>query len=86
MIACLSDCQIKCGKQRRNSNTRIYRGKDATKNMFPWYIDLKIGYPDIKNPNKKNSFLEIFGGGALISKQHILTVAHIFYPNLKKLV
>ena len=84
MIVCLSDCQIKCGKQRRNSNTRIYRGKDATKNMFPWYIDLKIGYPDIKNPNKKNSFLEIFGGGALISKQHILTAAHLFYPHMKK--
>ena len=80
MIACLSDCQIKCG----NSNTRIYRGKSATKNMFPWYIDLKIGYPDIKNPNKKNSFLEIFGGGALISKQHILTAAHLFYPHMKK--
>ena len=82
MIACLSDCQIKCG----NSNTRIYRGKDATKNMFPWYIDLTVGYPDIEDPEKKNDFLKKYAGGALISKQHILTVAHTFYPHLKKLV
>ena len=62
MTACLSDCQMKCAKQRKNSNSRIYRGKDATKNMFPWYIDLTIGYPDIKDPNSKNGFVEKFGG------------------------
>ena len=84
MITCLSDCHIKCGKQEGNSNARVYRGKDATKNMFPWYIDLTVGYPDIKDPNKKNGFLENFGGGALISKQYILTVAHLFYPHMKK--
>ena len=86
MITCLSDCHVKCGKQERNSNARVYRGKDATKNMFPWYIDLTVGYPDIEDPEKKNDFLKKYAGGALISKQHILTVAHIFYPNLKKLV
>ena len=84
MTACLSDCQMKWAKQRKNSNSRIYRGKDATKNMFPWYIDLTIGYPDIKDPNSKNGFVERFGGGALISKLHILTVAHLFYPDMKK--
>ena len=84
MTACLSDCQMKCAKQRKNSNSRIYRGKDATKNMFPWYIDLTIGYPDIKDPNSKNGFVERFGGGALISKLHILTAAHLFYPHMKK--
>ena len=84
MTACLSDCQMKCAKQRKNSNSRIYQGKDATKNMFPWYIDLTIGYRDIKDPNSKNGFVERFGGGALISKLHILTAAHLFYPHMKK--
>ena len=81
MITVLSDCKIKCGKKRTNSTARIYRGKDATKNMFPWYIDLEINLLDPKN---QNSFLNFQGGGALISKKHILTVAHSFYPNYEK--
>ena len=84
VIVCLSDCQMECGKPRKNPNSRIYRGKDATKNMFSYYIDLTVGYPDIKDPNSKTGFVQIFGGGTLISKQHILTVAHLFYPQMKK--
>ena len=83
MIAYLSDCQNKCGKQGRNSNAKIYNGQNATQNMFPWYVDLKIGFPDFKHPKNPKSFVNFHGGGTLISKKHILTVAHLFYPNYK---
>ena len=73
----LSVCNSKCGG--KNGNTRIYKGKKASKDSFPWYIDLKLEYPEIKNP--ENSVKGTWkGGGALISKKHVLTVAHIFYP------
>ena len=84
MIAYLSDCQNKCGKQGRNSNAKIYNGQNATQNMFPWYVDLKIGFPDFKHPKNPKSFVNFHGGGTLISKKHILTVAHSFYPNYEK--
>ena len=73
MASNLSVCNSKCGG--KISNSRIYKGKDASKDMFPWYIDLKLEYPEIKNPDDSQK-----GGGALISMKHILTVAHIFYP------
>ena len=76
----LSVCNSKCSG--KIGNTRIYKGKNASKDRFPWYIDLTLEYPEIKNPDdsEKGTWK---GGGALISKKHILTVAHIFYP-LKK--
>ena len=36
---------------------------------------------NLLDPKNQNSFLNFQGGGALISKKHILTVAHSFYPN-----
>ena len=59
-------------------NARIYKGREAKKNAFPWYIDLEVEYPSIKDPEKPKENLKIEAGGSLISKYHILTVAHIF--------
>ena len=57
-----------------NSNTRIFRGTDATKNKFPWYIQITLNFP---NRNKKEFYSQ--GGGVLISMKHILTVSHLFF-------
>ena len=67
-IAYFSDCQLKCGKKGKKSNAKIYRGRSATKNMFPWYIDLVVGFPDIKDPKNTKEFLKFDAGGALIRK------------------
>ena len=56
-----------------NSNARIFRGSDATKNKFPWYIHIIVNFYD--------DGFDINGGGVLISMKHILTVAHLFFGN-----
>ena len=61
-----------------DSNTRIFRGSDATKNEFPWYININTHFPSI---HKAGSGFN--GGGVLISMKHVLTVAHLFFGNLK---
>ena len=68
----------------KQKNARIYRGMDAKKNRFPWYIDLEIEYPAIKDPKKPKENLKKDAGGSLISKYHILTVAHIFQHEQNK--
>ena len=57
---------------------------DAKKNRFPWYIDLVVEYPTIKDPKKPKEMMKKDAGGSLISKYHILTVAHIFQPEKNK--
>ena len=38
-----------------DSNARIFRGSDATKNEFPWYIRINTHFPSIhKAGNAKN--------------------------------
>ena len=61
------------------SNARLYKGKDAPKNKYPFYIDIHVKFPDVKDV-KGELGLTNHGGGALISKAHVLTVCHIFYP------
>ena len=61
-----------------DSNARIFRGSDATKNEFPWYININTHFPSI---HKAGSGFN--GGGVLISMKHVLTVAHLFFGNLK---
>ena len=70
---------------KSQSNARIYRGEDAPKNKYPFYIDIHVTFPQVIQPDS-NISLTNHGGGALISKSHILTVAHLFYPvhNKKK--
>ena len=57
-----------------NSNMRIFRGSDATKNMFPSYIYITVIFPSLDDKYHD-------GGGVLISMKHILTVAHLFFGN-----
>ena len=61
-----------------DSNARIFRGSDATKNEFPWYININTHFPSF---HKAGSGFN--GGGVLISMKHVLTVAHLFFGNLK---
>ena len=61
-----------------HSNARIYRGLDAPKNKYPFYVDLFITYDNAKDKNGDAKM--IHGSGVLISKIHILTCAHSFYP------
>ena len=61
-----------------DSNSRIYRGKDAPKNKYPFYVDLFITFENAKD--EKGEKLQHHGSGIMISKIHILTCAHIFYP------
>ena len=75
-----------CTRQKhpKQKNSRIYRGMDAKINRFPWYIDLEVEYPTIKDPKKPKEMMKKEAGGSLISKYHILTVAHIFQPERNK--
>ena len=65
-------------KNNSHSNARIYRGQDAPKNKYPFYVDLFITFDNAKDKNGEK--LMKHGSGVLISKIHILTTAHIFYP------
>ena len=44
-----------------NSNSRIYRGQDAPKNKYPFYVDLFIHFDNAKDEkgNNLNRLLEI---------------------------
>ena len=69
-------CQ--CGqKLRLKSNARIFNGQDADDLQFPYYV-----YIQFNTESKEVADYEF--GGALISKKHILTCAHGFYPTGKE--
>ena len=75
IVLLISILQCHQSSGQPNSNARIFRGTDATKNKFPWYIHITVKFPNIKG---KDFYGE--GGGVLISMKHILTVAHLFFP------
>ena len=52
------------------NNARIFNGQNASKNQFPWHVFLIVTF---KDKTKER------GGGVLISKNHFLTCAHLFY-------
>ena len=62
-----------CGQFELQSNARIFNGKDALDDKYPYYIYIEF--------NTESEKIKDYGwGGALISKKHILTCAHEFYP------
>ena len=63
-----------CGQQLRlKSNARIFNGQDADDYLYPYYV-----YIEFNTESEKIKDYE--WGGALISKKHVLTSAHGFYP------
>ena len=72
-------CQ--CGqKLRLKSNARIFNGQSVEADddeQFPYYV-----YIQFNTESKEVADYEF--GGALISKKHILTCAHGFYPTGKE--
>ena len=72
-------CQQSGGQP--NSNARIFRGRDATKNKFPWYIHITVTFPSVNKDGDSYN-----GGGVLISMKHILTVAHLFFRNERDVI
>ena len=69
---CAKKCQ--CGKIESSSSARIFKGKDASVNQFPWQIYKEIYFADESGKEKMSR-----GGGTLISKKHVLTTAHSFF-------
>ena len=110
LVIMKSICIFKCSSETKtesDSNARIFRGKDATKDMFPYYVELEIEFIepieelDVKDIKKfkerlksilgestvpREIIVERTGGGVLVSKKHILTAAHLFYPSYKGIV
>ena len=69
-------CQ--CGRQSRlKSNARIFNGEDADELQYPYYVYIQFNM-------ESNKVADYEWGGALISKKHILTCAHGFYPTGKE--
>ena len=64
-----ADCFKKHHTKNMN-NARIFNGQNASKNQFPWHVFLIVTF---KDKTKER------GGGVLISKNHFLTCAHLFY-------
>ena len=81
VIDCKKDkTKCECGiplptSKKTINNARIFNGKDAAPNQFPWQVFFEI----------KVTIDNIVGGGAvLVSKKHILTCAHAFYDKIGK--
>ena len=57
-----------------SSNARIFKGKETLEKQHPWYILIQISYKD-----SSGKTFNQHSGGALISRKHVLTVAHSFF-------
>ena len=56
----------------KNSNTRIFNGKDAMQKQFPWQVLIEIGIRFVEKTR-------IRGGAVLVSMKHVFTCAHLFH-------
>ena len=67
------DCGIMPKEPKMTKNSRIFKGKDASPNQFPWQVWIEVDFIARDRIWQQ--------GGVLISKGHILTASHIFYYN-----
>ena len=66
--------KCECGKSEHSSNARIYNGKTAFEKQFPWQLLIQVTYNNDKGEEQNPR-----AGGILVSRKHVLTVAHAFY-------
>ena len=66
--------------KKRDTVSRIFNGQDAKRDQFPWHVFLVVTFPNVQSTNDPTRDLTQFGGGVWISKKHILTCSHTFYP------
>ena len=57
-----------------STNARIFKGKEAIQKQYPWQLMLQMDFDNLAGEKKRKIF-----GGTLISRKHVLTVAHNFY-------
>ena len=74
----LEECgreKCECGKAEYSSNNaRIYNGKTAFEKQFPWQMLIQVTYNNDKGEERNPR-----AGGILVSRKHVLSVAHAFY-------
>ena len=66
--------KCECGKSEYSSNARIYNGKTAFEKQFPWQMLIQVTYNNDKGEERNPR-----AGGILVSRKHVLSVAHAFY-------
>ena len=66
--------KCECGKSEYSSNARIYNGKTAFEKQFPWQLLIQVTYNNDKGEEQNPR-----AGGILVSRKHVLSVAHAFY-------
>ena len=66
--------KCECGKSEHSSNARIYNGKTAFEKQFPWQLLIQVTYKNDKGEEQNPR-----AGGILVSRKHVLTVAHAFF-------
>ena len=69
-----------CKLKAKSSNARIFGAIEAKIHEFPWQILLAINY-NMKDMDGQVIEKKKKCGGALLSKQHILTAASCFYDD-----
>ena len=66
--------KCECGKSEHSSNARIYNGKTAFEKQFPWQLLIQVTYKNDKGEEQNPR-----AGGILVSRKHVLSVAHAFF-------